>query len=343
MTKNFEFILEAGVNHDGDLERAYELVESAARTGADYIKFQTYTSEKLAARVSPSYWDLKEERTTSQRELFSKYDRFSAKDYFDLAKASGKAGIGFMTTCFDSDWVDALDPIIPQYKIASADITNYKLLSHVASKKKPMLISTGASSFLEIHSAVEFVRGISKVEISLLHCVLNYPTSAENAALDRITRLIEEFPGIRIGYSDHTKPGDSQQALQIAYDLGASVFEKHFTWNESGVGNDHYHSFDENNASELIATLNKSSILKNFSEQKFLEAQDSARKYARRGLYASRNLFKGNLITDLDFIPLRPPIGVEGYSGNEIQDLVGGELLNDILEGEPILKSSVRR
>lgn len=341
MTKNFEFILEAGVNHDGDLERAFELVESAARTGADYVKFQTYTSDKLAATVSPSYWDLKEESTTSQRELFSKYDGFTAKDYFDLAHACERAGIGFMTTCFDADWVEVLDPIIPQYKIASADITNFQLLRHVASKGKPMLISTGAASFSEIHAAVAVVRSVSKVKVSLLHCVLNYPTHAENASLDRISRLIEEFPGVQIGYSDHTKPVDSVQALQIALDLGATVFEKHYTWNQGGVGNDHYHSFDEAKAWEVISLLSKSEVLKHFSEDLFLEQQVSARKYARRGIYASRNLSAGEVISSEDLIPLRPPIGDDGFSGDEIDQVVGSRLLIGLVAGDPILRSSL--
>jgi N-acetylneuraminate synthase len=341
MSKSFEFILEAGVNHDGDLERAYELVDSAARTGADYVKFQTYTSDKLAARVSPSYWDLKEESTTSQRELFSKYDGFTTKDYFDLARACNKAGIGFMTTCFDSEWVEALDPIIPQYKIASADITNFQLLRHVASKGKPMLISTGAASFAEAHAAVGVVRSVSNVKISLMHCVLNYPTPPENASLNRISKLIEEFPGVQIGYSDHTKPVDSVQALQIALDLGATVFEKHYTWNQDGVGNDHYHSFDEVKAREVISLLSKSELLKSFTENEFLEKQDSARKFARRGIYASRNLAAGEVISSEDLIPLRPPIGAEGFSGDEIDEIVGSRLLTDLAVGDPILRSSL--
>ena len=341
MTRSFEFILEAGVNHDGERERAFELVESAARTGADYVKFQTYTSDRLAAKISPSYWDLDEESTTSQRELFSKYDRFTTKDYIDLAKACDKAGIGFMTTCFDSDWVDALDFVIPQYKIASADITNYKLLRHIASKGKPMLISTGAASFSEVHAAVQIVRDISNIKISLLHCVLNYPTPPENASLNRISKLIEEFPGIEIGYSDHTKPIDSVQALQIALDLGATIFEKHYTWNEDGFGNDHYHSFNESKAREVISILNKSQILRKFTEEKFLKEQDLARKFARRGLYASRDLSAGDELVDADLIPLRPPIGVEGFSGDEIDVVLGSKLVTDILKGEPILRSSL--
>lgn len=341
MSHDFSMILEAGVNHDGDKERAFQLVESAAKSGADYIKFQTYTSEKLAARLSPSYWDLNEESTTSQRELFSKYDGFTTQDYFELATEANRLGIGFMTTCFDVDWVDALDSILPQYKIASADITNFSLLSHIARKGKPLLISTGAATFEEIHDAVRLVRDISQVKISLLHCVLNYPTSPENASLARITRLIEEFPGIEIGYSDHTKPVDSFRAIQCAYDLGARVFEKHFTWDSSGIGNDHYHSFTENEASALIGELKKNRLLLTYNDKHFLEVQEAARLFARRGLYAKRDLQVGEVIRETDLIPLRPPIGTEGFFGNQIDSVIGRKVSSAIIAGDAILRNSL--
>ena len=341
MSYDFSIILEAGVNHDGNKERAFQLVESAAKSGADYIKFQTYTSEKLAAKYSPSYWDLSEESTTSQRELFSKYDGFKTQDYFELAAEANRLGIGFMTTCFDVDWVDALDSILPQYKIASADITNYSLLAHIARKGKPLLISTGAATFEEIHEAVRLVRDISQAKISLLHCVLNYPTSPENASLARITRLIEEFPGIEIGYSDHTKPVDSFRAIQCAYDLGARVFEKHFTWDSGGIGNDHYHSFTENEASVLISELNKNRLLLTYNDNDFLEVQEAARSFARRGLYAKRDLQVGEVIRETDLIPLRPPIGPNGFFGNQIDSVIGRKVSLTIMAGDAILRNSV--
>jgi sialic acid synthase SpsE len=341
MHRDFCFILEAGVNHDGDLDRAHELIESAARTGADYIKFQTYTSRKLAASLSPSYWDLTEEPTTSQRELFSKYDGFTKQDYFDLAHSAEKAGIGFMTTCFDSEWVDLLDPILTQYKIASADITNFQLLKNTAMKGKPMLISTGAATFSEIHAAVDLVSSVTTQQISLLHCVLNYPTATSNASLDRILRLREEFPKLVIGYSDHTKPSDSFQAIQIAHSLGATVFEKHFTWNLDGRGNDHYHSFDEKSAREAIRSLEKSLALRGFSEDGFIQIQESARNFARRGLYAARDLTAGTQITDEDLLPLRPTVTPEGVNANQIEEVIGLVIIEDILEGHPILRRNL--
>lgn len=337
--KDFVFILEAGVNHDGNLDRALELVAQASRTGADYIKFQTYSASKIAARTSPSYWDLKEESTSSQIELFSKYDGFSREDYIALANECERVNIGFMTTCFDVDWVDQLDSIIPVYKVASADITNFQLLECIAKKNKPIILSTGAATLLEIQSALDLIRNYNSRNVSLLHCVLNYPTLAENAALGRIKVLADEFPDLTIGYSDHTKPRDSNQAIQMSYNFGARVFEKHFTWNTSATGNDHYHSFGELEAKDMIAALRKSILMERFDEESFVRNQEAARSFARRGLYAARDLLAGEPILSTDIIPLRPPIGEEGFGGDEFLYLIGKHLNSGIAEGSPFLRS----
>jgi N-acetylneuraminate synthase len=341
INKNFTFILEAGVNHDGDLGRARQLIREAAQTGADFIKFQTYTANKIAAKISPSYWDLSEEPTTSQIELFSKYDGFTRKDYISLSEEAESCGIGFMTTCFDKDWVDELDPIISQYKIASADITNFQLISHIASKDKPILLSTGAATFEEIRNALDIMREKTKKPISILHCVLNYPTSAENASLERILLLKKEFPGFEIGYSDHTKPDDSAQSLQIALNFGATVFEKHFTWDVRGAGNDHYHSFGVAEARKVIQDLQKSELLSHYNEQRFIENQIPARIYARRGLYAAKDVQAGHIITESDIIPLRPPLLLDGFGGDEFFDLIGKKVLLPLSQGEAFTKSNL--
>ena len=190
----FQFILEAGVNHDGDLSTAISMIREAATTGATAIKFQSYTANRIAAIDSPYYWDLEEESTTSQRKLFEKYDNFTLNDYQMLKTECDKVGIEFMTTCFDEFWVDKLDPLLRRYKIASADITNYQLLRHIAAKQKPVIISTGASKISEIDNAIKIISEISECEISLLHCVLNYPTSAANANLGRISYLLSKYP-----------------------------------------------------------------------------------------------------------------------------------------------------
>lgn len=335
------FILEAGVNHEGDLANAMELIREAAKTGADFIKFQTYTAEKLAAKNSPSYWNLNEESTTSQIELFSKYDGFTKQNYFDLASEANRVGIGFMTTCFDTDWVDELDEILPLYKIASADITNYSLLTHVAKKNKPILLSTGASTIKEVHEAVKMIRSVSNVPISILHCVLNYPTPPQNAALARIRELVINFQDCEIGFSDHTKPEDSVQAIQIAYHYGARVFEKHFTLTPELSGNDHYHSFTPQDVTSVLGMLRKNSILSKYDELTFISNQKDARNFARRGLYYTRALKAGDEINKESIIPLRPSTGEAGFGGEDFFKIIGKRLTRDVQAQEAILESDL--
>lgn len=335
-----DLILEIGVNHDNSLDKAKELIYAAHRSGAKTVKFQTYTAEKIAAKFSPSYWDLKEEPIESQIELFKKYDSFTLSDYAKLYELCQDLNLEFMTTCFDENWVELLDEFLTRYKIASADITNFQLLSCIARKQKPIILSTGASSMKEISSAIEVIRKVSNQPITLLHCVLNYPTLGIDANLGRISALKENFPGFDIGYSDHTKPVESDTALVIARALGVVTFEKHFTLNKSDKGNDHYHSYDEFDVRKILERIKTIDEMTSYSEEKFLNIQSNARTYARRGLYAAMNLVKGSILTHENVISLRP-IPENGFPANTINHVIGQELLRDLYVGEPIKQGDI--
>jgi sialic acid synthase SpsE len=339
-TTDYFLILEAGVNHNGNLDEALELVRSAARTGAHAIKFQTYTANKLAAPTSPSYWNLEEESTTSQIELFKKYDGLQFTDYQTLASECKKLDIEFMTTCFDEDWVEVMDPLVEKYKIASADITNLPLLRRIASKMKPIFLSTGASTFEEIHIAVQVIQEESNSRLCIMHCVLNYPTDFSNANLERIRKLSEEFPNLEIGYSDHTRPEYSDLAIIQAHTLGATSFEKHFTLDKGQKGNDHYHSYDETDVLDVIGKLDSSLEMRKFSEPNFIAIQESARSHARRGIYARRDLVAGESLNLEDLIMLRP-IPPNGISAAEIDSILGRKLTSNIKEGSQINLNSM--
>ncbi|MBA2706714.1 MAG: N-acetylneuraminate synthase family protein, partial [Gemmatimonadaceae bacterium] len=195
-------IAEIGVNHEGSLDLAKRLIELAKEGGADAAKFQTYKAESLASRHSPAYWDLSKEPTTSQFRLFQKYDGFGPEDYRELARHCGEIGIDFVSTPFDRDAVELLAPLMPFFKIASADLTNTPLLRQVAGHGKPVVLSTGASTRAEIGEAVGTLRHAGCRELSLLRCVLNYPTADENANLGMIGALERDYPELVIGYSD---------------------------------------------------------------------------------------------------------------------------------------------
>ncbi|NDE21064.1 MAG: hypothetical protein EBZ98_05350, partial [Actinobacteria bacterium] len=161
--------------HEGSLELAKRLVELAKEGGADAAKFQTYKADTLASRHSPAYWDTTKEPTLSQFELFKKYDAFGPAEYQALAEHSKQVGIDFVSTPFDDAAVDLLAPLVPFFKVASADLTNTPLLRRVARTKKPVVLSVGASTIEEIDGALTTLRAAGARDIALLHCILNYP------------------------------------------------------------------------------------------------------------------------------------------------------------------------
>jgi N-acetylneuraminate synthase len=339
---DFLLILEAGVNHDGNMEKALKLIDTAGKTEAQFIKFQTYTAEKIAAPHSPSYWDLDSEPTSSQIELFKKYDGFSVFDYEKLANEARSKGVGFLSTCFDTDWVEQIDHLLPFYKIASADLTNYPLIKAVARKHKPLLLSTGAASMIEISQSIKFIARHTDAPVCLMHCVLNYPTLPQNANLNRITELRNNFPGMTIGYSDHTQTPFSLEAISMAYALGARVFETHFTLNKTDRGNDHYHSLDLEDVVRLIENLKRATQMLAYNEEGFLSVQSEAREFARRGIYARRNLDAGHVIVEEDLIPLRPTLGVNGFTADEYENIIGKRVRKNLSAFEAILQNSIQ-
>ena len=253
-------IAEIGVNHECSIVRAKKLIKLAKKGGADAVKFQTYKANTLASKYSPVYWDTKKERTNSQFKLFKKYDRFNYEDYELLFKFCKKIKIDFLSTPFDIDAVKNLKKLVSFFKIASADINNLPLLRSVGKTRKPVLISTGASTITEIKEAVSILKKNGTKSISIMHCILNYPTKNINANLGMIKSLKKIFKKQVIGYSDHTVPDNHMSSLIFAYTLGAEIFEKHFTDNKRLKGNDHYHSMDYKDLKIFILKPKKLSL-----------------------------------------------------------------------------------
>ncbi|MDA8901176.1 N-acetylneuraminate synthase family protein, partial [Pontimonas sp.] len=187
-------IAEIGVNHGGSMVEAKDMISSAAKAGAHAVKFQSYTASKLAAPdYSPSYWDLKSEPTTSQFELFSRYDMFTLDHFRDLGDYAGSLGVDFLSTPFDLDIAEGLAEFVPAFKVASADLTNVPLVSGLLEFELPMILSTGAASTQEILAASELMKNYNS-HAAFLHCVLNYPTQLKNANILGIRRLQESLP-----------------------------------------------------------------------------------------------------------------------------------------------------
>jgi sialic acid synthase SpsE len=321
-------IAEIGVNHEGSLELALKLIDLAKAGGADAAKFQTYKADTLASKHSPAYWDLSKEPTTSQHKLFQKYDSFGPPEYRALAKHCEEVEIDFVSTPFDKAAVELLDPMMPFFKIASADLTNTPLLRQVAETGKPVVLSTGASTSVEVREAVDTLAKAGCKELSLLHCVLNYPTADENAHLGMITGLRRDYPGIVIGYSDHTVPDDAMTALTASYVLGARVIEKHFTHDKTLPGNDHYHAMDVDDLRRFVLNVSRIDAMIGSDEEKEpIESEEISRLNARRSIVLDADVRAGEVLDERMLTYKRPGTGVSPVHWDAV---IGRKVVRDL-------------
>ena len=326
-------IAEIGVNHGCNLSLAKKYVKLCKDSGADAVKFQTYKADKIASKFSPAYWDLKEEKTKSQYELFKRYDKFNYTDYRSLHKECKKLKINYMSTFFDTDSVEEQHKLVEVFKVSSSDINNIPLLKKISSKRKHTILSTGASTIDEIKYAIKIL-GLPKNKICIMHCVLNYPTEDKFANLKFIKTLKKLFPDILIGYSDHVKSDENITQLQVAYDFGAQIIEKHFTHDKKLKGNDHYHAMDLNDLKNFLKTMERKKILSGSKEKK-LNNEYKSIKYARRAIYAKKDIKKFKTIDSEDLISLRPSVG--GISVINWDKIIGREIRVSLSKGN-ILK-----
>lgn len=334
-TQGYYLIAEAGVNYYefaeknscSPLEAAKMMVQAAAKAGADAIKFQTYKAESLAMKNSPGAWDHDDIPVDTQYELFQLYDKLDFEDYHELARFSAEQGIDFFSTPFDLMAVDALEDCMEVYKISSSDITNYPLITHIAEKNLPIIMSTGASDASEIDEAVSLIRKYNNRSLTLLHCVLEYPTPYEDANLLKIQSLKERYPDTIVGYSDHTKPDAEMDVLSTAYLLGARVIEKHFTLDKTAKGNDHYHSMDPNDIQKLRNKLAFLQTLCGDGNLSCLPTEEYTRDSVRRSAVSTRAISAGEILTE-DMITYKRP--GSGISPKEMTGLLGHKVKTDI-------------
>lgn len=336
-------IAEIGVNYEGSMARAKAMIEQVARAGGHAAKFQTYKADKLAAKhTSPAYWDTSKEATPSQHELFQRFDAFGPDEYQELAQHCAQVGIDFLSTPFDFDAVDYLAPLMPIIKVASADLTNIPLIRRGGKTGKPLLMSVGAANHDEIKIAIREGLAAGAERVSIMHCVLNYPTPIANAQLSQIKVLQREFGDqVAIGYSDHVAPevDGSMPALEIAAAYGVTVIEKHFTDNRNGVGNDHYHSMDEAGLKSFTDRLDVYRQLHGDGDL-HLETQTAAISNARRRIIATKDLVAGQVISEADLIPLRSNVGITIDRWDEV---VGSKLARNVAQDAPIEDADLER
>lgn len=316
------------------LEAAKMYVKAAADCGIDCAKFQSYKANTIVSKNSPAYWNLKKEPTKTQYELFLKHDSFGEREYQILCDYAHSLGIDFTSTPFDYASADYLEKMVDFYKISSSDLSNLPFIRYIGAKGKPVVISVGASYLSEIDEAIRALNEAGCKDITILHCVLSYPTDPTDANLRIISTLKNVFPDVRVGFSDHVAPDESMMTLAVAYMLGAEVIEKHFTLDKTICGNDHYHSADPNDFKKAIRNFKWIDKVLGSSKKTVLECEKTPRREARRSLVLTRSIKAGEVIQKEDLMPKRPGIGI---SPNYIDIVVGRVAKKDIQEDTVLL------
>ena len=311
------------------LEAAKLYIDGAAEAGCDCAKFQSYKADTIVSKNSPAYWDLSKEPTKTQYELFQKHDGFNEEDYRELCNYTHQKGLDFTSTPFDYASADYLEDMVDFYKISSSDLSNIPFIRHIAKKGKRMIVSVGAAYLSEVDIAIRAMQEAGNNDITILHCVLSYPTDPENVNLKIIETLKKNFPNIKVGFSDHVAPDDTMMTLAAAYMLGAEVIEKHFTLDKTLSGNDHYHAGNPEDFKKAIANFKWIKTVLGSAEKTVLDCEKIPRREARRSLVITRNIKAGEVIKERDLMPKRPGTGISP----EFTDIIiGRKVIMDLKE-----------
>ncbi|MBT3405567.1 N-acetylneuraminate synthase [Candidatus Woesearchaeota archaeon] len=335
-------IAEAGVNHNGSFATAKKLVDAAADAGADAVKFQTYTTEKLVTKnVEMADYQKENLKTDGKQVEMLKNLELSLDDFKRLKQYCDGKNIIFLSTPHTEDVVDFLDTIMPAYKISSGDLTNLPYLEKLAKKNKPILLSTGASTLDEVEEAVDLISK-SNSNLILLHCTVSYPCKREDVNLRAMTTMHQKFE-IPTGYSDHT---EGINIPLMAVKLGATVIEKHFTLDKNMDGPDHKISLDPSELKEMVEKIRNNvfpeddEVVMGSKDKKPTEYEINLRKIVRKSIVAKQNIRSGVRLTEDMFEIKRPGTGL---APKELKNILGREALTTISEGELISKSQLKK
>jgi len=329
-------IAEAGVNHNGDPNLAKKMIEVAAQAGADAIKFQTFHAEDVVLKTAEKaeYQKTTTGADESQYSMIKKLE-LTEKNFNNLAKFAHKKKIMFLSTPFDIRSVDVLERIgVPAYKIPSGEINNYPLLSYIAQKRKPVVLSTGMATLDEVHSAITVMSERGASQIALLHCTTSYPASIDSVNLRAMETLRSAFK-VPVGYSDHTK-GTTIPIAAVA--MGACILEKHFTLDRTLPGPDHQASLEPHELQTLVQAIRDvESAIGNGLKVPTVE-EETNKCVIRRSLVAAKNISTGEIIKEEMIAVKRPGTGI---SPNNYLKILGSKALRPISKDELISLSDI--
>jgi N-acetylneuraminate synthase/N,N'-diacetyllegionaminate synthase len=325
------FIAEAGVNHNGDCDLAEDLIDTAVKAGADAVKFQTFSAERLVSENTPTArYQQALTGIGDQRKILRQYE-LGLAEHRRLQAYCKQQDITFLSTPFDPQSADMLVDIgVPAIKLGSGELDNKPLLAQVADYGLPLIISTGMGTIEEVHSAHKTIKDVdSTVEIAFLHCTTSYPCDISDVHLRAMKRMDSELSTL-VGYSDHTTLPE-MPALAVA--AGASIVEKHFTMDRSLPGPDHKASLEPDELQRAVSLVEMAASALGSDEKTPTATERELKDKTRKGLHAATDIPAGAQIQDEHVDVLRPATGLTPRRYDEV---VGARAVTDIKSGEPI-------
>lgn len=330
------FIADIGANHDGELERARELIKLAKEAGADCAKFQHFKAESIVSRQGFESIGKSAHQAAWEKPVYEVYQQYSINRDWNsiLAETAKSVGIHFMTTPYDFEAVDQVFDLVSGYKIGSGDITYLPLIKHIACQWKPVYLATGASTMEEVEIAVKTVLRHNH-QLTLLQCNTNYTGSLENFKHVNINVLRSyaiHWPHLTLGLSDHT-PGHSSVLGAVA--LGASVVEKHFTDDNTRSGPDHAFALTHRSWKEMVKATWELEMAMGDGVKRVENNEDESVIVQRRALRLKSDCERGHLLSPDDFEMLRPcPEGA--YTPAQVNEVIGGALVQSLPAGREL-------
>ncbi len=301
-------IAEAGVNHNGDINIAHRLIDVAAESGAEAVKFQTFAAGRLVTSTAPkAEYQLQSTDVAESQYAMLKRLELSEQMHRELIAHCNEKKITFLSTPFDEESADLLDALnVPAFKIPSGEIANTLFLNHVARKTKPMIVSTGMASLGEVESAMRAITATGNTQIVLLHCVSNYPAEPADINLRAMQTMAQAF-GVPVGFSDHTL--GIEIALAAAA-LGAVVIEKHFTLDRSLPGPDHQASLEPYELKAMVRGIRSITSALGDGRKQPAPSEANTTAVVRKSVIARRTIPRGVTLSENDLVILRPGTGL---------------------------------
>lgn len=310
-------IAEAGVNHNGDLARALEMVDVAADAGADWVKFQTFKAEKIATQNAPKaqYQKKTTDRNENQLAMLCRLE-FLSSDHETLIERCQQKGIGFMSTAFDDESLDLLIRLgLEIFKVPSGELNNLPYLRRMGALNKQLIVSTGMANLEEIHDALNVLTtaGTPLEKITVLHCTSQYPAPFPEVNLRVIPELSQKL-GAKVGYSDHTL-GIEVSIAAVA--LGAKVIEKHFTLDRGLEGPDHAASLEPKELVSMVAAIRHIEQAMGTSTKQPTPSELDTALVARKSIVAARTIRCGEILSAENLTTKRPGTGISPMQWDE--------------------------